>query len=106
MGTVEAEAKALAKVKAEIFRKKALEPFDSALMTKTYLTWDASEIGMDAVIEQEAIGKSLTERCSVFYWSSTFRVCEKNYSIGEKETLACVSAISKFIIYLLGGTSC
>ena len=57
---------------------------------------------MGAVLEQEAVGKSPMERRPIFYWSSIFRDYEKNYSISEKEALACVSAINKFRIYLFG----
>ena len=57
---------------------------------------------MGAVLEQEVVGKSPMERRPIFYWSSSFRDYEKNYSISEKEALACVSAMNKFRIYLLG----
>ena len=73
-----------------------------ALTTKTYLTGDDSEVGMSAVLEQKTVGKSPTERRPIFYWSSTFRDYDRNYSISVKEALVCVSAMKKFRIYLLG----
>ena len=57
---------------------------------------------MGAVLEQES-GENDSKECRpIFYWSSSFRDYEKNYSISEKEVLACVAAVNKFRLYLLG----
>ena len=54
---------------------------------------------MGAVLEKEQMdGKMQT----VLYWSSQFRKYENNYSISEKEPLACVAAMRKLNKYLLG----
>ena len=93
------EEEALDRLKESICRDQALVAFDSSRERKTYLTCDASETGMGAVLEQL---QDDGERKPVMYWSSAFRAYERNYSIPEKEALACVAAINKFRIFLLG----
>ena len=66
---------------------------------KVVLKCDASDLGIGAVLEQE---QKNGERRPVCYWSSQFRSYEKNYSVSEKEALACVAAMQKFKKYLLG----
>ena len=59
----------------------------------------ASDFGIGAVLEQE---QKNGERRPVRYWSSQFRSYEKNYSVSEKEALACIAVMQKFRKYLLG----
>ena len=93
------EQRALNKVKEAITRRDALAPFETSSKRAVRVTCYASEVGMGAVLEQEQ------EDCifkPVLYWSSQFRKYEANYSIAEKEALACVAATQKLRKYLLG----
>ena len=67
------EENTLDRIKEEICLEDTLAIFDSNVTTKTYLTCDASENGMGAVLEQEVIEKSPLERRPIFYWLSRFR---------------------------------
>ena len=93
------EQQSLYKIKSEICRSETLAYFDTSSKVKTYLTTDASEEGLGAVLEQEQADGIIKP---VTYWSSKLRKYEKNYSISEKEALAAVSAMNKFRKYLLG----
>ena len=83
-------------------QEDTLAMFDSNVTTKTYLACDASGNGIGTVLEQGVIGKSPLERRPILYCLSSFRDYGKNYSISEKEALACVSSMNKFRFYLLG----
>ena len=90
---------ALQNIKDSILERKALAPFQLDKEALIKLKCDASGQGMGAVLEQlQEDGKYKP----VTYWSSLFRDYEKNYATGEKEALACVSAIKKLRKYLLG----
>ena len=90
---------ALDTIKSEIYKQNVLVPFNTDREYETILTCDASELGMGAMVEQQQTNGTVRP---VMHWSSTFRSYEKNYSISEKEALACVAEINKFRIYLLG----
>ena len=57
---------------------------------------------MGAVLEQESGENNSKVFRRIFYWLSSFRDYVENYSISEKEALACVAAMNKFRVYLLG----
>ena len=86
-------------IKDLIVRDESLELFETNGKVKTYLTKDASDVGMGAVLEQQQKDGLVKP---VIYWSSRFRKYERNYSIGEKETLTCVASMTHFKKYLLG----
>ena len=95
------EQKSLDSLKEAISRDESLAPFQTAGRCETRLTTDASELGLGAVLEQKqqnGIWKP------VVYWSSKLRSYERNYSISEKEALACVTSMVRFRKYLLGRT--
>ena len=54
---------------------------------------------MGAVLEQK---QNIGIFAPIKYWSSEYCQYYKNYSIGEKEALACVAAVSYFRKYLIG----
>ena len=93
------EQQALDEVKEAITRREALGPFETSTRRAVRVTCDASERGMGAVLEQEQEDGIFKP---VLYWSSQFRKYEANYSIAEKEALACVAATQKLRKYLLG----
>ena len=86
-------------IKAAILKRETLAPFDTDSDMLVTLNCDASNEGMGAVLEQEHADGTMKP---VLYWSSQFRAYVKNYSVGEKEALACVAAITKLRKYLLG----
>ena len=86
------------KIKEEICKRTALAPFQTN-KRKVVLKCDACDTGLGAVLEQQQPNGVMAP---VVFWSSKFRSYESNYSIGEKEALACVAATSKFRKYLLG----
>ena len=94
-----AEDNALRSIKVEIEKRAPLAPFQTSSSRRVVLKCDACETGMGAVLEQEQESGHLKP---VLYWSSKFRDYEANYSIGEKEALACVAAVTKLRKYLLG----
>ena len=87
------------KIKEAITRGDTLAPFETSSLIKTYLTTDASDVGIGAVLEQEQLDGGIKP---VLYWSSKLRKYERNYSVSEKEALACVTAMEKCRKYLLG----
>ena len=89
----------LIEIKAAILKREALAPFETNSAMLVALSCDASDEGMGAVLEQKQADGTMKP---VLYWSSQFRAYEKNYSVGEKEALACVAAITKLRKYLLG----
>ena len=91
--------KAFDEIKLMIRRREALVLFNTDSNRKVVLKTDACDDGMGAVLEQEQANGDYKP---VIYWSSQFRKYEKNYSVGGKEALACVSAILNFQNYLLG----
>ena len=93
------EDESLERIKVEITREESLLPFDTDPSRKTFLTTDASDNGIGAVLEQE---DDSFVRKPISYWSSKLRCYEKNYSISEKEALACVAGMLKFKKYLMG----
>ena len=90
---------ALDEIKTSIGKRDALAPFNTDGTKKVVRYCDTSSEGMGAVLEQEQMDGKMQP---VFYWSSQFRKYEKNYSISEKEALACVTAMRKLKKYLLG----
>jgi hypothetical protein len=91
--------KAFDEIKGMIRKREALALFNTDSSRKVVLKTDACDDGMGAVLEQEQADGSYKP---VIYWSSQFRKYEMNYSVGEKEALACVSAMLSFQNYLLG----
>ena len=90
---------ALDEIKTSIGKRDTLAPFNTDGTKKVVLYCDASNEGMGAVLEQEQMDGKMQP---VLYWFSQFRKYEKNYSISEKEALACVAAMWKLKKYLLG----
>ena len=84
-------------VKEAIRRSLALGMFDPAL--RTVLSTDASDVGCGACVTQ--VDSTGTPRV-IAYASKTFTAAERNYSVVEKESLACVWAVEKFRHYLWG----
>ena len=93
------EQESLDEIKSEIARGEVLAQFETSGSCETFLTTDASEVGIGAVLEQRQQNGIIKP---VSYWSSKLRKYELNYSISEKEALACVAAMKKFQKYLLG----
>ena len=89
---------ALDKIKTDISKQEALGPFETSSTRKVVFKCDACKDGMGTVIEQE----QPNGQRPVLYWSSQFRAYEQNYSISEKEALACVTAVTRLRKYLLG----
>ena len=93
----EALSSAVQRVKDAIRQAPALAMFDPAL--PTVLATDASDVGCGAYVTQvDAAGKPRV----IAYASKTFTSAERNYSVVEKEALACVWAVEKFRHYLWG----
>ena len=85
------------RVKQAIRDASALVMFDSTL--PTVLTTDASDVGCGACVTQtDAAGQTRV----IAYASKSFSPAERNYSVVEKEALACVWASEKFRHYLWG----
>ena len=80
-------------LKSKIVKGSLLKPFDTDIKRQTFLTTDASECGIGAVLEQRQDDGEVSPIC---FWSLRLRSYERNYSISEKEALACVSAMNKF----------
>ena len=76
----------LNKINTMINKREALAPFETDEKKKVILSCDASDVGMGAVLEQEQADGTMRP---VLYWSSQFRKYERNYSVSEKEALAC-----------------
>ncbi|XP_043198714.1 uncharacterized protein K02A2.6-like [Amphibalanus amphitrite] len=88
---------AVRRVKDAIRQAPALGMFDVSL--PTVLSTDASDVGCGACITQ--VDASGVPRV-ITYASKTFTAAERNYSVVEKEALACVWATEKFRHYLWG----
>ena len=88
---------AVRRVKDAIRRAPALAMFDPAL--QLVLTTDASDVGCGACVTQVNASGHLRV---ISYASKTFTGAERNYSVVEKEALACVWAMEKFRHYLWG----
>ena len=88
---------AVRRVKDAIRHAPALGMFDVSL--PTVLSTDASDVGCGACITQ--VDASGVPRV-ITYASKTFTAAERNYSVVEKEALACVWATEKFRHYLWG----
>ena len=54
-----------------------------------YVTCDASAYGLGAVLSQKVNGKQRRVACA----SRTLSSAERNYSVGEREALACVFSL-------------
>ena len=63
-----------------------------------YVTCDASAYGLGAVLSQKVNGKERVVACA----SRTLSSAERNYSVGEREALACVFAVEKWHVFLWG----
>ena len=65
-----------------------------------YVTCDASAYVLGAVLSQKENGKERVVACAsrTLYMSSA----ERNYSVGEREALACVFALEKWHVFLWG----
>ncbi len=75
----------------------SLAIFDPAL--NTLVTCNASVYGLGAVLTQiHANGSELT----VAFASRSLSTAERNYSIVEKEALACIWAVERWITFLWG----
>ena len=92
-----AVSSAVRRVKDAIREAPALAMFDPTC--PTVLATDASDVGCGACITQvDASGKPRV----IVYASKTFTAAERNYSVVEKEALACVWVVEKFRHYLWG----
>ena len=80
------EDSSLDQIKKEIGRDQTLASFETNGKVKTFLTTDASETGLGAVLEQEQADGTIKP---VIYWSSKVRSYEKNYSISERSNGLC-----------------
>ena len=83
-------------LKAKISSPEVLVPFNPNL--PTFLTTDASDVGIGAMLSQLQNGKDRP----IAFASKTLSVAERNYSTPEREALACVWAAEHFEKYLLG----
>ena len=86
-------------IKAAIFKREAVATSETNFAMLVTLSCDGSDEGMGAVLEQKQADGTMKP---VLYWSSQSQAYDKNYSVGEKEALACVAAITKLRKYLLG----
>ena len=91
-----AAQKAFDHVKHEIAHATALHLFDPEL--PTIVETDASAYGLGAVLLQVKDGQEFP----VAFASKTLCDAERNYSVGEKEALACVWACEKWFTYVWG----
>ncbi|XP_054759514.2 uncharacterized protein K02A2.6-like [Lytechinus pictus] len=91
-----AAAESFATVKDQILHCSTLHLFDPDL--PVVISTDASEYGLGAVLMQMKDGKEVP----ISYASRTLTKAEKNYSVGEKEALACVWACEKWFQYVWG----
>ncbi len=64
----------------------------------TYLTTDASGVGISAVLSQDQEGREVVVACA----SHTLQLAEQNYSTVEQEASACVWGAEKFEHFLWG----
>ncbi len=64
----------------------------------TYLTMDASGVGISAVLSQDQNGREVAVACA----SHTLQSAERNYSTVEQEVLACVWGAEKVEHFLWG----
>ena len=83
-------------LKARISSPEVLVPFNPNL--PTFLTTDASDVGLGAVLSQTQDGADR----AIAFASKTLAPPERNYSTPERETLACVWAAEYFEKFLLG----
>lgn len=90
------EITAFNSIKKAILNNNPLAIFDPN--AKTYVTTDASEIGLGGMLSQVQNGKEVP----VAYASHTLSPTQRNYSTGEKEALACLWACEHWEKYLLG----
>ena len=88
---------AVQRVKQAVREAPALSLFDPGL--PTVLETDASDIGCGACVTQTDLTGA---RRVIAYASKSFSATERNYSVVEKEALACVWACEKFRHYLWG----
>jgi hypothetical protein len=83
-------------VRKLVSQNLTLSMFDPNL--DVIVTTDSSSYGLGAVLSQMNKGREITVACA----SRTLSKAERNYSVGEKEALACVWACEKWHIYLWG----
>ncbi|XP_078506170.1 uncharacterized protein LOC144763964 [Lissotriton helveticus] len=83
-------------IKDHILSAPALQAFVEG--RQTFVTVDACEYGLGAVLSQYFGGKEYT----VGFASRTRRPVERKYSVIEKELLACTWSVEKFKSYLWG----
>ncbi|MCP3662860.1 MAG: hypothetical protein GY696_10245, partial [Gammaproteobacteria bacterium] len=83
-------------LKKRIASPEVLVPFNPN--NPTFLTTDASDIGLGAVLSRDCDG---TDR-PIAFASKTLSSAERNYSTPERETLACVWAMEHFNYFLFG----
>lgn len=89
-------AQSFRQVKLLLSTCRAIHMFDSSL--PVVVTTDASEHGLGAVLQQKFQGELRT----VAFASRTLTQAERNYSVGEKEALACVWACEYWHVFLWG----
>ncbi|MCP4343164.1 MAG: DDE-type integrase/transposase/recombinase, partial [Desulfobulbaceae bacterium] len=83
-------------IKQQIASPKCMVPFEPSRLT--YLTTDASQVGLGALLSQVVDGK---ER-PVSFAHKTLNEAQRNYSTPEREALAVVWATEHFEKFLLG----
>ncbi|MCP4978636.1 MAG: hypothetical protein GY931_21015, partial [Maribacter sp.] len=83
-------------LKKRIVSPEVLIPFNPN--NPTFLTTDASDVGLGAVLSQDCDG---TDR-PIAFASKTLSSAERNYPAPERETLECVWAMEHFNHFLFG----
>ena len=91
------QATAFSTLKAEVERATLRQGFDPA--RKTYVTTDASDVGIGGVLSQ---ADEQGEEVVIAFYSKTLDKAQRNYAANEREALACMLAIEHWEPLLLG----
>ena len=82
------QATAFSTLKAEVERATLRQGFDPG--RKTYVTTDASDVGIGGVLSQ---ANEQGEEVVIAFYSKTLDKAQRNYAANEREALACMLAI-------------
>ena len=83
-------------LKKMLVKATRLHTFDPKL--PTFLTTDASNVGIGALLSQQKEGREVP----VAFWSKTLDQTQRRYAANEREALACVLACEHWENFLLG----